>query len=72
MYRNGSVLATNTTNDTNSLPNANLNLLGSPTAGAYSLNETAFTSIGDGLTDSEASSLNTAVQKFQTTLGRQV
>jgi hypothetical protein len=72
MYRNGSVLATNTTNDTNSLPNANLNLLGSPTAGAYSLNETAFTSIGDGLTDSEASSFNTAVQKFQTTLGRQV
>ena len=32
----------------------------------------AFTSIGDGLTDAEASALYTAVQAFQTTLGRQV
>jgi hypothetical protein len=32
----------------------------------------AFTSFGDGLTDIEASNLYTAVQRFQTTLGRQV
>ena len=34
--------------------------------------ETAFNSIGDGLTDSEASNLYTAVQAYQTTLGRNV
>ena len=32
----------------------------------------AFATIGDGLTDAEASSLYTIVQKYQTTLGRQV
>jgi len=35
-------------------------------------NQFAFASIGDGLTDTEASNLYTAVQSFQTTLGRQV
>ena len=34
--------------------------------------ECAFASIGDGLTDTDASNLYTAVQAFQTTLGRQV
>jgi len=34
--------------------------------------ETAFASIGNGLTDAEASSFYNAVQTFQTTLGRQV
>jgi hypothetical protein len=34
--------------------------------------ECAFASIGDGLTDTEASNLYTAVQAFQTTLSRQV
>jgi hypothetical protein len=38
----------------------------------YSLFETAFASIGDGLTDIEASNFYIAVQAFQTTLGRQV
>jgi hypothetical protein len=38
-----------------------------------SLNHTyAFTTIGDGLTDYEAKALYWIVQKFQTTLGRQV
>lgn len=32
--------------------------------------ECSFSSIGDGLTDTEAANLYTAVQKFQTTLGR--
>jgi hypothetical protein len=32
----------------------------------------AFATIGDGITDAEASSLYTIVQKYQTTLGRQV
>jgi hypothetical protein len=38
----------------------------------YSLKESAFASIGDGLTDTEAANFYTAVQAYQTTLGRQV
>lgn len=38
----------------------------------YSDREQAFAFIGDGLTDTEATNFYTAVQAFQTTLGRQV
>jgi hypothetical protein len=38
----------------------------------YSSRQCAFSSIGDGLTDAEATALYNAVQAFQTTLGRQV
>ena len=38
----------------------------------YSPREQAFASIGDGLTDTEATNFYTSIQKFQTTLGRQV
>ena len=38
----------------------------------YGGRELSFSSIGDGLTDAEASAFYTAVQAFQTTLGRQV
>ena len=38
----------------------------------YSARECAFASIGDGLTDIEASNMYTAVQAFQTTLSRNV
>jgi hypothetical protein len=38
----------------------------------YSTKEQAFAFIGDGLTDTEAANFYTAVQAFQTTLGRQV
>jgi hypothetical protein len=38
----------------------------------YNSYESAFASIGDGLTDAEATAFYTAVQTFQTTLGRQV
>jgi len=41
-------------------------------AGAYSTRQNAFTSIGDSLTDTQASNFYTAVQAFQTTLSRQV
>lgn len=41
-------------------------------AGDYSDHECAFASIGSGLTQSEATNYYTAVQAFQTTLGRQV
>ena len=38
----------------------------------YTAKEIAFSFISDGLTDTEATNLRTAVQAFQTTLGRQV
>jgi len=38
----------------------------------FSTHETAFNSIGEGLSDPETSAFYTAVQTFQTTLGRQV
>lgn len=38
----------------------------------YSTKQTAFATIGDGLTDTEAANLYTAVQAFQTSLSRQV
>jgi hypothetical protein len=42
------------------------------TANLYSNRELAFATIGDGLTDTDAANLYTIVQKYQTTLGRQV
>ena len=47
------------------------NLFGTSSS-EYSSRESAFASIGDGLTDAEAVAFYTAVQKYQTTLGRQV
>ena len=41
-------------------------------SGTHDSNEHAFASIGDGLTDTEAANLYTAVQAYQTTLNRQV
>jgi hypothetical protein len=38
----------------------------------YTSKESAFASIGDGLTDTEAANFYTAVQAFQTTLGRSI
>jgi hypothetical protein len=38
----------------------------------YSARQAAFASIGDGLSDTEAANFYTAVQTFQTTLGRNV
>jgi len=38
----------------------------------YSSDNLAFSSIGDGLTDTEVANFTTAIQAFQTTLGRQV
>lgn len=50
-----------------------LGALNSQTLGQfYSIKECAFASIGDGLTDAEAANFYTAVQAYQTTLGRSV
>lgn len=42
------------------------------TATAFSSKQTAFASIGDGLSDTEAANFYTAVQAFQVTLGRSI
>ena len=69
--KNNSILATNTTLNTTALIVDQLCLAGF-TGQNFSNNRNAFTSIGDGLTDTEASDFYTAVQAFQTTLSRQV
>ena len=76
IYRNGIEIANSTATQTatpSSLVNIYLGAQGAlsgPTA--FSNRECAFASIGDGLTDADAANLYTAVQFYQTTLGRQV
>lgn len=75
-YYSANILrATNTISDTTGFVNHNIyigaaNYIG--TASNFSTLECAFASIGDGLNDNEAADLYTAVQAFQTTLGRQI
>lgn len=82
-YRNNSSNFVNQVNSTQQTINQNSGGLSDKSfyIGAYNRNgsadnfsnrETAFASIGDGLTDTEASDFYTAVQAFQTTLSRQV
>jgi hypothetical protein len=47
-------------------------LVGTPNVSIPTSKQCAFSSIGDGLTDTQASNFYTAVQAFQTTLSRQV
>jgi hypothetical protein len=73
-WRNGVKIVNSTTAST-FLPNLNifigaLNQTGSTLY--FTTKQCAFASIGDGLTDTEAANFYTAVQAFQTTLGRQV
>jgi hypothetical protein len=61
----------------NSIQKVNLNFYigatnSSGSAAFYSNRQCAFASIGDGLTDTQAGDLNTAVQAFNTTLSRNV
>ena len=73
-YRNGSSVATFTTSSAN-LSDRNIFIAAmnnAPNPQYYSSREYAFASIGDGLTDTEASDFYTAVQAFQTTLSRNV
>ena len=74
LWRNGSKLI-QSTQSVGSIPNFTnyigaVNSSGGPTQ--YASKNYAFSSIGDGLTDTEAANYYTAVQTFQTTLGRQV
>ena len=75
LYFNGTFLINQTNSNTLVTPPrdifigaSNFNL----TPSQYTPHECAFASIGDGLTDAEASAFYTAVQTYQTTLGRQV
>ena len=77
-YKNSNIIQTNTSVITNSLYTGEMVLAGynfSPTSLNVILNsakESAFASIGDGLTDAEVTAFYTAVQKYQTTLSRNV
>ncbi len=73
-YRNNVSLGTNTTNTT-SVSNLNMYLAARNNTGAadlYSQHQLAFSFFSDGLTDTEAANLYTAVQAYQTTLSRNV
>lgn len=73
--KNGTTQATNTTSQTWNAANYNIWIGCLNSNNSYNLGsnrQCAFASIGDGLTDTEASDFYTAVQAFQTTLGRQV
>jgi hypothetical protein len=79
-FRNNVQLGTNTNTQTQadfdgvsvSMAIACFNSTGTPNQLNFNNRECAFAFMGDGLTDAEASSLYTIVQKYQTTLGRQV
>lgn len=74
LFRNGSQLGSTNTGTSTTSANANI-FLGARNIGGgnqYSARECALSSIGDGLTDTEAANLYTAVQAFQTTLSRNV
>jgi hypothetical protein len=76
-YRSGTVIGTNTSSNTAYTPNiTNTVYLGATnlngTAGDISNARFAFASIGDGLTDTQASNLYTAVNSFQVSLSRNV
>lgn len=75
LYRNTAILGTDSTTQSRLLPTSNVgiganNIAGAPTE--YQNHECAFSSIGDGLTDTEAANYYTAVQAFQVSLSRNV
>ena len=74
LFRNGSLFETKTNAATNlTLGNVYLSARNAAgTADFFTNTQTRFFSIGDGLTDTQASNFYTAVQAFQTTLARQV
>lgn len=75
MFQDGSLLGTNTTTNVGTLPNCEMGLFANnfgPFQAEYSDKECAFSSIGDGLTDTEAANYYTAVQAFQVSLSRNV
>jgi hypothetical protein len=75
LFRNGVKLTTIANSGTTSAGNiflSAMNRIALPGAGYYTPGNYAWASIGDGLTDTQASDYYTIVQAYQTTLGRQV
>jgi hypothetical protein len=74
-YKNSSLVATNTT-AISPIANSHSIFIGARSDSSSPQNfddkETAFASIGDGLTDGEATAFYTAVQKYQASLGRHI
>jgi hypothetical protein len=67
--------STLTLSNPNTIPNVAFAISATKTVASlqeYSLRQVAFTTIGDGLTDTEAANLYTRVQTYQTALSRQV
>jgi len=71
LYKNNSLLLTSLKISL-AAPNGTMNLSKWYTGGYWSNREYAFCTIGDGLSDSEASTFYTITQTFQTSLSRQV
>jgi hypothetical protein len=71
-YRLNNTQIFNSTEASTGLNTSSIYLAKSRNNANYNGNQIAFSSIGDGLTDTEAANLYTAVQAFQTTLSRQV
>lgn len=74
LWRNGTKLI-QSTQVTSAIPNLNNYIGACNISGTFTLpgsKNYAFSSIGDGLTDTDSSNLYSAVQAFQTTLNRQV
>lgn len=74
-YKNGTSIVTNSATRTGTRPAFAVYICAANLGGTTiqrSNRNYAFASIGLGLTDTEVSAFNTAVQAFQTTLGRQV
>jgi hypothetical protein len=75
-FKNNTLKATNTNTNTASMLSKNIFISANNDTGSaitqFSNRQTAFSSIGDGLTDTEATALYNAVQTFQTSLSRQV
>ena len=75
LFRNNTQIANTTAATTGTPPNANYfigasNVIGTPTY--YDSNEMAMVTLGDGLTDTEASNLYTIIQNYQTILSRNI
>lgn len=75
VYKNNTTFGTNTSANTGTLPIISM-YIGAAHRGTgainYSNRECAFATLGDGLSDTEAANLYTAVNKFQTSLSRNV
>jgi hypothetical protein len=73
LYVSGTLRDTKTATNTANLPSSSYWLGAVNQSGSFFTNkQLAFSTIGDGLTDEDSANLYYSVQKFQTTLGRQV